>query len=291
MSTQPSRGRFRSAAILAAAAGLIAPAAASAGPGGLSYVTKQQASHPGDIAMAEAECPEGEDVMGGGVWAIGGYGRQHLHTTTLWGSEAGIDSWLGRVVNRTSKPSRAAPKVKPIPFRTTVICGESIAAGGLDAGEIQPGTLGDLWGGGCPGGTSISGGGILLGGTEETRVTQTYPLQDDGWFASAYNPGANHPAYAAVRVVCAAGTFSYPMKTKTVGPHEQGRVQQRCPNGTHVTGGGVWVDGDKKTAYVNSSYPRDLNDADSAPDDAWRAHVDNLASSSRDIAVRAICRG
>jgi len=273
---------------------LIAPAAASAGPGGLSYVTKQKVSHPGDFTQAEAECPEGEKVLGGGVWATGGYGRQHLHATAIWSTdwpEAGLDSWLGMVVNRTPKPRRVAPKVKPVAVRTTVICGEGGFINVSDVVEIQPGTQGDLWGGGCPSGTAISGGGILLGGSDVVRVTQTYPLPHDGWFASGYHPGANFPALSDISGICAPGRYSYPMKTKTVGPHDQGRVQQRCPNGTHVTGGGVWVDGDKKTAYVNSSYPRDLNDADNAPDDAWRAHVDNLASSSRTIAVRAICKG
>lgn len=61
----------------------------------------------------------------------------------------------------------------------------------------------------------------------------------------------------------------------------------KCPSGKEVVGGGVATESTAQD--VNATQPYDSGDSNSAPEDGWRAWVQNNAGSSADAEIYAIC--
>jgi hypothetical protein len=61
-----------------------------------------------------------------------------------------------------------------------------------------------------------------------------------------------------------------------------------CPENSAVTGGGAVLDGDAG-AFVHSSQPADIGDANTTPEDGWAA-VTNVDLGPRDLKTYAICK-
>lgn len=61
----------------------------------------------------------------------------------------------------------------------------------------------------------------------------------------------------------------------------------RCPAGKEVVGGGIETGSDSQD--VNATFPRDTGDANSAPEDGWRAYVQNNGASDAPASIYAIC--
>ncbi len=149
-------------------------------------------------------------------------------------------------------------------------------------------------GGGC-GGPSlyVTGGGVgTSAGLDDGYVVRSYPYPAPigAWGATVHNAGT-HEGHMYVTAICAPGDYSYISQTKVIGPLKQARAQARCPQNTHVVGGGANATGDLTQVHLNASYPRDLGDADDAPDDAWRVKADDLDPGTRTLTVHAVCKG
>lgn len=61
----------------------------------------------------------------------------------------------------------------------------------------------------------------------------------------------------------------------------------KCPSGKEVVGGGIATQ--STTQDVNATQPYDAGDSNSAPDDGWRAWVQNNSGSSARAEIHAIC--
>ena len=116
-------------------------------------------------------------------------------------------------------------------------------------------------------------------------------------------PGAR-VAVAAIAVICtsigltgaapaettSAGKFRYVQRSFSVGPTSQSTRQvARCPRGTHVYGGGMDAAQSFERGAVNSSFPVDLGDRGTVPDDGWAVYYDNYMQRRDDAKVTAVC--
>jgi hypothetical protein len=163
---------------------------------------------------------------------------------------------------------------------------QPVAAGGGEDAEAD-----------CPSGTHVVGGGAEVGGNAaDSHLNTIYPFDgadanpapDDGWASHFWNAaGVTKSVY--VVAVCKQGKARYRSSAGNVKPGRARTLKARCPEGTHVSGGGVYTDGSIQSAYVNSSYPYDGPDAGDAPDDGWKGRAYNLDPVAQRMTVHAIC--
>ena len=132
----------------------------------------------------------------------------------------------------------------------------------------------------CPGTKRPTGGGYEIGLHELDTLRSAAPAdlngdgRIDGWRVVAETGQESTAVGASASVICRGGPLRYITKAGTL-PASPGplTLTARCPSDMHVTGGGAVASsgGDARAAYVSSSYPIDGPDADSKPDDGWRA--------------------
>jgi hypothetical protein len=152
----------------------------------------------------------------------------------------------------------------------------------------------------CPGSTHVVGGGTSVSGISGFTVqfwlnsTNAFDgpdpgrLPDDGWRGRAYNRFGSDKRIA-VFAICSRDPVRYATGRRSVGPGSAALVRAACPSGTHVAGGGADLSGSATQAYLNWSVPYDSNDADSRPDDGWRARAYNQGGPAKTLTVRATC--
>jgi hypothetical protein len=94
---------------------------------------------------------------------------------------------------------------------------------------------------------------------------------------------------AALAAAAPAPALEYVSAQVVGGQNAQGGTDVMCPNGKHVTGGGVFSNTGYDQTTVNDSVPIDGADADSKPDDGWRGTFDNPTTGFPNLTVLAIC--
>ena len=144
----------------------------------------------------------------------------------------------------------------------------------------------------------VVGGGVLApgAGTDVVFINTTMPVDDgdgdsipdDGWRAFQHLfTGTN--ASMLVYSECRKGPApAYRTLSAPVPAHQPVTLNMAC-NGGHVIGGGAVISGPAADAHLAASLPIDLQDADSVPDDGWRATVSNDSSNDLTTTVHAIC--
>ena len=96
-------------------------------------------------------------------------------------------------------------------------------------------------------------------------------------------------ACLAMAAPASALKVKYNAVNSTANPDAVTTVDAPCPDGFSITGGGAFSSGDFEETMIQDSYPIDGKDADSKPDDAWRATIWNTSSQFRNIEAQAIC--
>jgi hypothetical protein len=141
----------------------------------------------------------------------------------------------------------------------------------------------------CPAGSSLTGSGFFTG---SPSVKSFMPAdgpdsdskRDDRVTARA---GAGE---LTVQAVCVAGRVRVMRGSRSVGAHRGGAAKADCPAGTRAVGGGERLAGPSADARLNSSAPFDDDDANSLPDDGWRARMFNGGGQVRTLSAFALCR-
>jgi hypothetical protein len=227
--------------------------------GGLTYIYDQTQFAGPNGANADAACPPGTHVVGGGGEIGGPVHTNHLNTTFPFdGADADPrpdDLWIAH-----------AWVGSPFPDVVDVIavCRQGKARYRSGAGNVQPGTARTLRAT-CPPDTHVSGGGVFVdGGIDDSWVSSSYPYDD------------RDAGSAPVTV----GDPSLPM----TGP--------ACPASRHLTAGGIRLGAPLAAeAHPVTMMPFDLADADSIPDDALRAEAGTTSASQTATMLRhAICK-
>jgi hypothetical protein len=152
----------------------------------------------------------------------------------------------------------------------------------------------------CPPGTHVVGGGADIGGVPfEKHLNTTFPFDgpdadprpDDFCFAHAWL-ASGFPDQVEAIAVCKQGKARYRSSLGTVQPGSARTLRAKCPDRTHVSGGGAYNYGVIEDAYVASSYPYDGRDPGTVPDDGWAARVRDVAAPiPTQMSVHAICIG
>jgi hypothetical protein len=148
----------------------------------------------------------------------------------------------------------------------------------------------------CPGTKRPTGGGYQIGLNELDTLRSAAPAdlngdgRIDGWRVVAETGQTGTAVGTDANVICRGGPLRYVTATGSL-PASAGplTLTARCPSDMHVTGGGAIAStgGDARAAYVSSSYPIDGPDADSKPDDGWRARF--FGRTQPGTKVIAIC--
>lgn len=148
----------------------------------------------------------------------------------------------------------------------------------------------------CPGKKRPVGGGYQIGLNELDTLRSAAPAdldndgRIDGWRVVAETGQPSTAVGTDASVVCKRMTLKYVTRTGTL-PATPGplTLTAKCPPGMHVTGGGAVASdgGDPQGAYVSQQYPIDGGDANTKPDDGWRASF--YGSTQPGTKVIAIC--
>jgi hypothetical protein len=264
--------------------------------GGLTYIYDQTQFAGPNGANADAACPPGTHVVGGGGEIGGPVHTNHLNTTFPFdGADADPrpdDLWIAH-----------AWVGSPFPDVVDVIavCRQGKARYRSGAGNVQPGTARTLRAT-CPPDTHVSGGGVFVdGGIDDSWVSSSYPYDDrdagsapdDGWAARVYNVGAFGPKRMTVHAICLAVRPRYVAAAPvTVGDPSLPMTGPACPASRHLTAGGIRLGAPLAAeAHPVTMMPFDLADADSIPDDALRAEAGTTSASQTATMLRhAICK-
>lgn len=132
----------------------------------------------------------------------------------------------------------------------------------------------------CPGGTSVSGGGVKVSDLGGTGLHGMYPV--GGTFdasVSLYNDDLNATTFA----ICIANTFgsvSLHQASTTLGDHEIKTIGAGC-GGENLLGGGVEATSGSNSVFIHGSYPNETHDG-------WEARVEN-DDPSGNMTVYALC--
>jgi hypothetical protein len=268
--------------------------AAGAGSSGLKYPSKVKAvpnAEPG-VTSAQIACPADHPlVTGGGMEITGNESGLDLEIgSSLSGNH--LKAWTGVADNSSAASAE---------LRITAICAVRGTLSRAKEKSVARNTQGELKVS-CPTGAKVIGGGVgITGDSHKQEVATTQPfdgadadtLPDDGWLGRANN-GLNKRVFMTVEALCSrSGSYTYVHSTRTKVPNNaQVEVSIGCPSRTHVTGGGVDVTGTNDGVEVADSFPFDGSDADTLPDDGWRADANNDGSGApQKMQTFAICRG
>ena len=146
----------------------------------------------------------------------------------------------------------------------------------------------------------LAGGGLIATGASWLAVIwpsddgDADTILDDGWSVAALDASGGTGGFYAFGI-CAIGAGEV---TTRHGPGREGAagavttVSVRCSPGTHVVGGGAWVEGVAADVRLLASAPFDGPDADRTPDDGWKVRVYRVpATPSGTSSAWATCLG
>jgi len=150
----------------------------------------------------------------------------------------------------------------------------------------------------CPKGKRVLGGGVFgSGGYDKQQINSTRPLDaddlnglhEDGWEAYMDNQTSS-PLAVKVHAICSKARPTY-VETAQIqiasGTATTGLAS--CPPDTHVASGGFYAAGGIDQQNLVDSYPVDLADGNTTPDDGWSATSHNVSVGIRYFRVYAIC--
>ncbi len=188
----------------------------------------------------------------------------------LWPASAAGDTVLG-TENGFTYVTDSEPALSGQPSAPLAECptGQKVVGGGGDALTTSP-------------------AGILASAAPEDGLdADTKP--DDSFRAYTYNttPSAST---AAVWAICAPGKTRYERADVGVRVNKAKNLKARCPNGTSVVGGGIYLTGSNSEIFISATRPWDSGDKGKKPDDGWFVRAANVAGSHKVMTAHAMCR-
>jgi hypothetical protein len=147
----------------------------------------------------------------------------------------------------------------------------------------------------CPDGRQLTGGGA----TWDLNPYDAY-LDDDGpfafdthtrleqWRASGTNFQGANKNLTAFAICKSASGLRIKHEHRAIPSLASRSVRVDCPDGRHVTGGGL-VDEPTELARLLGSVPFDDGDRRRKPDDGWRVRLFNFAKPDAEVDAYAIC--
>jgi hypothetical protein len=258
--------------------------------GGLTYMRDSSGLPvaPPSVVGADAACPGGTHVVGGGFTGS----AVRTRSVQFWinsthpfdGPDANNvrdDGWTGRGFNRLGTDKRAV---------VHAICSRGTVRYTSNSRSLSPGSAG-VARANCPAGTYVSGGGAGLDGSAtEAFINASSPRDskdadrtpDDGWFAHAYNQGGSTKTLSAYAACVSAlpGYVEY-------GARGEGDTLSPGCFGDHAMGGGAAIGGPRDASWLAGISP--VGSANNPPDAGFVATVYRADTDVAYLAV-AICK-
>jgi hypothetical protein len=264
--------------------------------GGLTYILDETPFMGPNGDHADAACPPGTRVVGGGAEIGGPVSSNHLNTTFPFdGPDADPrpdDIWIGHAWLGVPFPDVVV---------AVAVCKKGKASYRSTSGMVQPGKARTLRAT-CHPDTHVSGGGVFVtGGISDSWVSSSYPYDgrdagsapDDGWAARVYNVGAFGPNRIRVHAICLVVRPRYLAAAPvTVDNGSLPMTGPACPASRHLSTGGIRLVAPLAAeAHPVTMMPFDLADPDSIPDDALRADAGTTSVAETATMFRyAICK-
>ena len=143
----------------------------------------------------------------------------------------------------------------------------------------------------CPGGTITGGGAMVTSADVGVAIYTDTPVPggSNAWETGVRNAGSSNVSLQTYAVCgdypASSGWVEEQGASQTSSSGSQTPVDESCPPGLVVLGGGVWgVRGsDAQTTGVNSTYP--------SSDSEWSAVENNGSSSDQSLMPVAVCAG
>jgi hypothetical protein len=262
--------------------------------GGVSYRLDHHRFDPGEHSHAEAACPKGKHVAGGGfvIASPNSPGTYPVNDSFPVdrgdGDRRPDDGWR---VTGTDYPAEVVAD-------SEAMCTDGDYRYRAKSKPVDPGYPpgvkascgGKHW--------HVVGGGASLTGTADNQLTSNGPFDggdadkapDDGWKALAYIDALDVKlkAYA----VCRRAEPSYRKDHRLLDPMEGASVDAACHQGEHVLAAGIDLDGARDGSTIRAAYPQDGTDPHDVPDDGSYAFgTDTSATVSHRLTGYAICTG
>jgi hypothetical protein len=257
---------------------------------GLTYMrdVSGPAVAPPSAVAAEAACPSGTHVVGGGFTGS----DVRTRSVQFWinsmhpfdGPDANDlpdDGFTGRGFNRSGIDKRGI---------VDAICSSDAVVYRSSSHSLSPGSAG-IARVACPAGTHVSGGGASLdGAATEAFLSASSPRDmkdvdhepDDGWFAHAYNQAGSTKTFS-VYAACVSTLPGY----VEYGARFAKDTQSPGCFGDHAMGGGVAIGGPRDASWLAGLSP--VGSTNEPPDAGFDATVYRPDPATAFLAV-AICK-
>lgn len=139
----------------------------------------------------------------------------------------------------------------------------------------------------CSRGKVVGGGGFIA--TSNSFITSLYPGGDDRWKVRLHDVLGGIGGMEAWAVCWRGQDVTVRSERVDVPAGDALSAFARCRAGEHVTGGGAKAAGAADATNLYASYPVDLGDSDSAPDDGWQGSIYNRSASAKKLKAFAVC--
>jgi hypothetical protein len=246
-------------------AGLVAAAPASAG---LTIIEgSPTTTGAGSQAPAEAECPGGSVVAGGGAFSTGGYSAVASTTSypvsdTVWKEYTDVYSgpqnhYAYAICDTGNVNMRSETKSIPAEKTRTV--------------KVD-----------CPNGKNVYGGGFYTTGQYGESDAITSMPSGDGWKAKVHNFRDASTMSGSAYVLCGSKSSKVVSRTRPLKEGEQGSATAECPGNSRVSGGGAAISSKTASTWISTLYP--------PADHRWKAYAENGTGTDYKLTSYAICR-
>ncbi len=255
---------FRTLLPAIAVATLVAAAPASAG---LTLVEGSPTTTPSsDEDYAQAECPGGTEVTGGGAFSTGFFSQVAIVTSY---PEAN-DTWTEYTDVYTGPQDHTA----------YAICDTGAVAVKKESRKLSTDKTGTVRAS-CPAGKNLYGGGFYTDAVYGESDAMVSAPAGDGWRAKLHN-------FSVVKIkiiayaLCGSKASRVVSNSKQLDANAQGYVAAQCPGNDLVTGGGAAIASKSSSTWLSTIYP--------SGDDRFRAYAENATGNKHKLTAYAICR-
>lgn len=250
--------------IAVAAAALIAAAPASAG---LTLVESSGTTTPsGGEAYAEAECPGGSKVAGGGAYTSGGFAQVAI-VTSYPGENDTWKEWTDVYTGPQTHYAYAICDTDPV-----VTNKESRKLGVDKTGTVQTR---------CPAGKNLYGGGFYTDAQYGESDALVSAPDGDGWRAKLHNYAGDKIKIVAY-ALCGSKASRVETKSSQVKPGEEDHATAKCSGNDRLTGGGIAIASNTDATWITSLYP--------PTNHSFKSYAVNTSGNKHRLTSYAICR-
>lgn len=255
----------------------------------ITYVrTKSKFFSDQENTPANASCPSGEEITGGGSEVDGNEDKSYIWWS--W-SDTGTE-WLSNLWHTTMDESKVVG---------WAICTDRVSdvQRYIDTAPVGAGPTPKVIKSHCDFGAPLSGGGYAGNSATDSWINSSLPIDtaddtdskpDDGWSLHLFARSGASASQATLATICSTGktpkyeTASHTSSGTTV-------LHASCTGKRVIVGGGASASEPAGQAHLVYSRPADdKDDKDKIPDDRWEVEFANPNHTAQTFTAWAVCQ-